>query len=250
MKRLLWFLPLQIMLMSVSFAQARDTIHVALTSVQPPFVFNDELHSGLIRDLVTELNRAQERFNFVLKLYPPSRIMKDHFKQHIDLIAFNHLKWGWEQQGGKGSVVLTNGKDVFLSVQHNAPEHTKKHTIAVVRGFHYKFFGYDPSKFEDNPLIFSLENEPSVVKFLAYGRAEKGIVSESYLNWIALSKPELFERITVLETDHSYTRRFIVMPRSLISVQELNELLFELKSNGLLERIFSRYGQPMPSLDP
>lgn len=250
MKRLIKLILLHSLLLNSLIVSAKESVQVALTSVQPPFVFDDGFNSGLIRDLITEMNRAQDKFEFVLDLYPPSRIVKDHERLHVDLIAFNDLQWGWESQGGKGSLSLTHGRDVFFKFTDVVSTNSKKReTIAAVRGFHYKFAGFNLSNLERNPLVSLLENEPRVIEFLSYGRADKGVSSEAYLSWLALSKPRLFERITMLEVDHTYTRRFIAMPDSVISIEELNKLLMELDSTGLLKRIFSRYGQPPPSLD-
>lgn len=45
------------------------------------------------------------------------QLVKDQERLRIDLVAFNDLKWGWDKQGGKGSLSLSHGKDTFLSFQ-------------------------------------------------------------------------------------------------------------------------------------
>jgi hypothetical protein len=191
----------------------------------------------------------QERYEFVLNMYPPSRIVKYHNELKVDLVAFNDLKWGWDKQGGKGSLSLTNGKDIFFTFDKNGVAPNKEElTIAAVRGFHYRFANFDPSNLEKNTQIHSLEDETNVVEFMSYMRADKGIASKAYLDWLSVSKPEVYKRITLLEEDHRYTRRFIAMPNSVISIKEVNNILLDLNKTGLLKLIFARYGQAAPPL--
>jgi ABC-type amino acid transport substrate-binding protein len=241
-------IPVALLLFISVFASAKETVHVALTSIQPPFVFDDAINSGLIRDLITEMNRVQNEFEFELVLFPPSRAVKYFKTLDVDIIALNDIHWGWDKLGGIGSLSLTQGRDVFFSFKNNATKKRQESSIAAVRGFHYKFNDFDPAKLENNPLINLLKNEADVVTFMSYGRAEKGISSEAYLKWLALSKPELFNNITLLKEDHTYNRRFIVMPRSVVSLDTINNILLKLKANDLLDRIFSRYGQAPPPL--
>ena len=102
------------LLFSASIVKAQTTVNVALTSIQPPFVFDVPDHGGLAKDVFFAMNRVQNDFYFDAKLYPPSRAVLFQKEEGIDLVAFNDVLWGWKKLGGLPSLSLTNGSDVFL----------------------------------------------------------------------------------------------------------------------------------------
>lgn len=229
---------------------AKETVQVALTSIQPPFVFDNKELKGLVNDVFTELNRAQERYHFELALYPPSRLRQYFDSMQVHIIAFNDENWGWKPLGGQGSLPLTRGKDLFFQLAEPHKEANDRLVdIAAVRGFHYRFANFDPSYLEHNEEIAVLENEAAVVKFVSYGRAKRGISSEAYLNWLSLSQPHVYDRLQILNADHRYQRKLVVMPASPVSVEEIDDYLRTLSKSGLLNKIFDRYGQLPPPLE-
>ncbi|MET0013148.1 MAG: hypothetical protein ABW085_05780 [Sedimenticola sp.] len=243
--RILMFISLSVLLNVCAIADSRQKVSVALTSIQPPFVIDEASRHGLAYDVVDALNRHQGLYEFQAKLIPAKRLLSDHDALGEHVVAFNDELWGWKQRGGAGSLTLTDGKDVFFSLN----ETSTKDTIAAVRGFHYAFSGFDPEKLSRMPNVTVVNDEPTVLEMVIQKRTDRGITSLAFLKWISVSSPELYSRLRIdPEEDHTYNRQFIVFPYSPVSVGIINRYLTEMKEEGILPRIYKTYGLESPPL--
>ncbi len=227
-------------------AYSEQTIFVALTSVQPPFIIDEKKEHGLTFDLLNAINELQDDYRFVGKFYPIKQLFANYEKHNVHLVALGDLKWGWSELNAVGSLSLTNGKDVFFSLKSNATDEKNK-GIAAVRGFHYAFANFDPVELSQLPNISLVNDEPTVVKMVLRGRVGRGISSEAYLKWLSVSNPKLSAKLKIEpKEDHNYNRQFIVLPNSLISVEEINNIVFSPSAREALRRVFAKYGLPFP----
>lgn len=224
-------------------------INVGLTSVQPPFVINPDTEQGLVYDFIDFLNRKQDKYHFSARLIPVKRFLATDKYTPADLIAFSNVSWGWTKRGGIGSLTLTEGRDLFFSLTKN--EHPEnKGTLAAVTGFHYAFANYSSKNLPKMDNVRLVKNELAVLRLVEHGRTEKGITSESLLNWISVSEPERYKQFKIdPKEDHRYNRQFITLPSSPISINELNQLLLECKGPQM-NKLFARYGLQPPPLKP
>jgi len=231
-------------------------ITVGLTSIQPPFVINSEKQQGLAYAFADFLNKKQKKFIFNPRMVPVKRLLKTEKGPEINIIAFNDVDWGWKKRGGKGSLPLTYGSDLFVrhtkqmpasNLQDSSPA-TEKATIAAVRGFHYAFAGFKASNLEQMDNVRLTKDELAVLRLVEHGRTDTGILSKSLLDWLSKISPDRFRLLEVNpEPDHTYERQLIVLPSSPISVDELNALLLQLRGPEM-NQVFSEFGLTPPPL--
>lgn len=245
LRRLLTTLSLSTLLVTTA-ANATQLVNVGLTSIQPPFVVNPETKQGLVYDFLEFLNKKQDKYHFSARLVPVKRLLSTDKYSTPDMIAFNNVEWGWVKRGGIGSLTLTDGRDLFFSLTDNIhPEN--KGTLAAVTGFHYAFADYQSKNLPKLDYVRLVKNEQAVIRLVEHGRTEKGIISESLLNWISVSEPERYQKFKIdPKEDHSYNRQFITLPSSPIDVEEFNQLLLKCKGPQM-DELFALYGlQPPP----
>lgn len=228
---------------------AKQLVNVGLTSIQPPFVINPETEHGLAYDFVEFLNRKQDKYHFSARLVPVKRLLVTDKYSTPDMIAFNNVGWGWTKRGGIGSLTLTEGRDLFFSLTENE-HHENKGTLAAVTGFHYAFANYSSKNLPKMDNVRLVKNELAVLRLVEHGRTERGITSESLLNWISVSEPERYKQFKIdPEEDHSYNRQFIILPSSPLTIDEFNDLLLTLKGPQM-NKLFTSYGLKPPPLKP
>jgi len=227
-------------------AYSLETVKIAVTSIQPPFVINPEERIGLAYDLIDVLNGFQSDFQFVEVFCPPRRLLMEARKNRVELIAFNNIKWGWYKNNAVGSLSLTTGKDLFYSLKGQR-NNNRADSIAAVRGFQYTFTQSDPRPLSTKAEVTLVNDEPSGLQMVVRRRTKTAIASEAFLNWIERSAPDVFERLSINPVpDQEYERHIVVFPNSPISVERLNKLLTRPIIVSALERIFANYGLPAP----
>jgi ABC-type amino acid transport substrate-binding protein len=227
---------------------ARTIVNVGLTSIQPPLVFSGSEERGLIYDVLAALNDHQDDFTFTPSLVPAKRLLANHQTDDFHLIAYNDVLWGWAQRGGKPSVNLTNGKDLFFQLKGTNQTNGITAQIGAVMGFHYAFSNFDAEKLGSMPNVSLVSDESGVLKLVEYGRVDKGIASETFLNWVSVSEPEVYAKLQIFaeQPDHTYNRQFVVFPYAPITVEQLNIYLRGLKASGVLGEIYAKYGIEIP----
>lgn len=225
---------------------AKEAITVALTSIQPPFVVSASAKQGLAYEVIDTLNKAQNSYEFKAIIYPTKRLLREYESMSVDLVLFNDVDWGWANHGAKGSLPLTLGRDVFISLekQKGSPE---EGSVSAVRGFHYEFANYDPERLASMKRVSLVNHEPDIIKMILYQRTEWGVISETFLKWYATQDPENYRKIVIYpKEDHNYQRQIVVLNNSKISLQQINELLRSDEVSARLKEVFVSYGLSGP----
>ncbi|MBO6826291.1 MAG: hypothetical protein JJ879_08820 [Sneathiella sp.] len=238
---------LAICLLYPQLVMAKTPVNVGLTSVMPPFVINDQQKHGLVYDLVDALNDLQSDYYFSTTLYPTKRLRAIYEDSRTHMVAFVDVRWGWEERGGKGSIPLTNGKDLFVKLREEREEEDGG-TLAAVRGFHYAFADYSAEKLATNPNVTLVRDEESVLQLVLRERVSKGIVSAALLSWYSVHRPESHQRLLIDHDnpDHTYTRQFVVLPHSPVNLDVMNGYFKRLYGSGELQNLFAKYGLQLP----
>ncbi|WP_420549139.1 ABC transporter substrate-binding protein [Curvivirga sp.] len=222
-------------------------VNVALTSKQPPLVIDTREPTGLVYDVLKAMNEHQDEFHFVPRLIPAKRIFSTYQNGDIGVIAYNDLSWGWSQRGGVGSVAMTAGEDLFFSLKKEYLGTQPVKEIGAVLGFNYAFAGFDSNKTAHMDNVYLVKDEESVFRLVVNKRVQQGIVSRSFLDWMSVSNPVWYTKININPTpDHSYTRRFIVLEKSPISVDQIDSIIDDLKRQGVIQNIYANYGINFP----
>ncbi len=236
------------LLLMTSVIQGKIVVNVGINTIQPPLIIDDSNKVGLTYDVIALINTIQDKYLLKTKMYPVRRLLIDYQTNDVHVIAFNNTNWGWKERGGKGGLTLIEGRDLFFSLNDNRVLDGKELTIGAVHGFHYAFAKLDQDELLNMKNVTVTDNEDGVLKLVLNKRVDKGIVSESYLNWLAISKPELFKRIEIDydNPDNSYIRQFVTLPNSPISIEELNHFVEELLKDGSLQSVYKKYGMTFP----
>jgi hypothetical protein len=240
---------MMIILFFASGAFAQTTVNVGITSIQPPLVIDELQERGLVYDVVRALNTHQSDYNFQAYHYPAKRLLVSYQDENVHVVAYNDVKWGWLERDGQATVNLTNGRDLFFSLKESPYDTARVDEIGAVRGFHYAFADFDSAKLSQMPNVALVKNEDSVLRLVEYGRVAKGIVSETFLEWISYSEPDLYQKLDIDRDnpDDTYHRQLVVFPYSPISVTELNSLIAGLIETGELQSIYAKYGLKVPA---
>ncbi len=228
--------------LSLSIASAQQVIRVVLTSNQAPFVIDPATREGLAFDVLNILNESQTSFQFEESLIPVKRLFYANNYKQYDLVLFNDVNWGWAELGAKGSTALTNGRDVFISLE-SANMDPLVGSIAAVRGYHYRFANYNPDHLSKMQRVTLVNSEADILKMVLSKRTQWGVISESYLNWFGIRSAHERKRLRVLpKEDHRYQRQFVVFKHSKISVEQINALLASPMIEAKLKNAFRNYG--------
>ncbi len=229
-------------------ASGQTVVNVALPTGQPPMVIEKSAKRGLVFDVVDALNSMQGEFRFQVDDYPAERLMVSYDEMDVHIIAYSDAKWGWGDRGARPSLNLTNGRDLFFTLGGYERDPSVTEEIAAVRGFHYAFANYDSDLLSQMPNVTLVSDEESVLRLVENKRVDKGIVSEAFLQWIALSKPEVYARLKIDfdRPDHSYNRQILVLPNSPVSVDQINDLIWKMIASGRLQSLYARYGLHVP----
>ncbi len=229
-------------------AHSLETVKIAVTSVQHPFVISPNERKGLAYDLIDVLNGFQSDFQFTDVFCPPRRLLVEARKQTVDLIAFNNVDWGWRSINAIGSRNLTKDKDLFYSLKGQRNDN-RSDSIAAVRGYHYKFSDNDPNSLFAKAEVTLVNDEPSGLQMVMRRRTKTSIASEAFLYWVKTSAPDVYERLSINPVpDREYERHIVIFPHSPISAERLNKLLTRPVIVNALKRVFADYGLPPPLL--
>ncbi|CAM3478325.1 hypothetical protein [Thalassospira profundimaris] len=232
-----------------SAAIGQTVVKVGITSIQPPLVIDAVEKRGLVYDVVAALNELQSDYQFKAYHYPAKRLLVSYRDEDVHLVAYNDVKWGWLERDGVGSVDMIDGRDLFFTLRGYQPPTQRPEQIGAVRGFHYAFADFDSAKLSQMPNVSLVNNEDGVLRLVEHGRVDKGIVSETFLEWIAVSEPDVYQALEIdrEHPDDTYHRQFVAFPYSPISVTEFNRLVMQLTETGDLQEIYARYGLTVPA---
>ena len=234
-----------LLLLTAGPVSAGKIVDIGINAAQPPFSFQTDHQEGLIFDIVNALNSYQDTYTFRTNVYPTQRILRSPERLQMHIVAFNDENWGWSQRGGKGSLTLTDGMDVFVALKDNS----ERETIGAVQGYHYAFADYDPEKLAAMKNVTAVKNEEAVLELILRQRVDRGVISLAFLRWIKVLRPDDYAKLEIVDKpDHIYNRQFILFSWSSIDIDALNDLLVQMKEDGILKSVFAKYGLPAPPL--
>ncbi|WCL55173.1 hypothetical protein [Gimibacter soli] len=207
---------------------------------------------GLTPDLVAFLNEAQATYRFEFLVIPAQRRYRMMETGKVDVLFFEMPRWGWAESGVavEATPVLMNDAEIFVARREQASnpgffETIAHHRIAAVRGFHYRFAGFEAdsatltSKFD----LQLVDSQPAVMRLVEGGMAEVGIVARSFLIGEMLQRPALLNAILVSpEVDQIFRLPALTRKDGPISAEALTALLQQLHDDGRLPHFFATRG--------
>ena len=220
-------------------------------SDKPPILINGG-KAGLCIDIVEALNQIQNQYNFKFVTYPAKRLyLYFDNPNKFDMLIFYNLNWvGKFAPLFAESVPLTYSREVLISLQKKGRtqqffEQIGKVPTVGVRGFHYAFvdFVLDEDILANKYKMTLVKDELTVIDMIVKQRAEIGLVEDNTLAYYRVSQQ--LEKNTFLvsnKPDSELDTSFLLRKTSPISSIQMNSYLQQLKDQGLLAKIYAKYG--------
>ena len=220
--------------------------------VFPPFLeaTSDGEWRGITVRLLAELNSLQSEYRF--ELYPTSaaRRYADLEAGRYQLMFFENPDWGWPEgtlDSLRGAVM---GREVFIARaapgrdQSYFADHAGKR-IALFSGYHYAFADFVTNKAylrSRHNAIFT-QSQESNVQMVLRGRAELAVVTDTWLQAYLQHYPDYRDQLLVSEQPDQLYQHYLVVKRgSTPDLATMQQLLGQLKAEGILEQILVEHG--------
>lgn len=244
-----------LVLLALSCFAAQSAVAAQLVKVGaynfPPYVLKAESEQpqGLLPDLLALLNQRQSDYHFELVPTSVTRRYRDFASGRIDLVLFESVAWGWQNIPLSNLDLQVEDAEVYVAKAEPGRtqdyfEQIKGKRLALYSGYHYGFanFNADPEYLarEFNALLnYSHESNLLMVQ---RGRADITIVARSYLHSFERLFPEQRAQLLVSnKTDQIYHHEALLRPQAPIDSATLGALLQQLRSDGLLSKLYAQY---------
>lgn len=217
----------------------------------PPYVFKPEQAqpTGLLDELVAALNQAQTDYRFVMVPTAVKRRFRDLEQQRIDLAIFENPGWGWQDVAHVALDMGLEDSEVFVARAEPGRDQgyfdsLKGKRLALYHGYHYAFASFNP---EPNHLIKTFNatlthSHESNLLMVLHQRAEIALVTRSYIGDFLERNRQYAGQLLISErADQRYRHHVLLRPQAPITPEQFMALYEPLRSNGQLEKIFSRY---------
>lgn len=225
---------------------------------QKPPLFFENGTKGLVLDLVEALNRIQKEFSFQLKTYPSQRLTLYAAQgDKIHIIMFSNLKWiGEAARNFKPSVRLMSSRDIYFSLKDEGRnqdffDNVGKIATVGVQGYHYFYSGFvnDGIYLKNIYNTTLVKDELTVIQMILLGRGQIGIAENSSLEYFRGLNPDGYSRLLLsTQPDNVFDRVLLVNNDAPVSVEQMNNFIRTMKTQGVLDRMYSKYGLSSPSL--
>lgn len=231
-------------------AVAGQDVHIGAAHF-PPYVVKPEQEdaSGLLPQLIEALNGAQQDYRFVMVPTAISRRFRDFQQGRIDLALFENPGWGWDGIDGARIDMGLEDAEIYVARARDDRdeayfEELKSKRLALYSGYHYGFanFNSDPAYLAQEFNAISTYSHDSNLMMVMRDRVDVALVTRSYFGAYLEAHPEQREHfLPSRRVDQKYRHFALLRPRAPIDEKAFAALLDQLRDNGELERIFSRY---------
>jgi len=217
----------------------------------PPYTVRPEngADTGLLPQLVEDLNRLQTDYQFVLVPTSIPRRFNDFKQGRVDMAIFENPDWGWQEV--PHTAVDMGLEDAEIFVTQRQPDRQQSYfadlrgkRLALFSGYHYAFaeFNADPKYLAGQFNATLTYSHDSNLLMVLRGRADIALVTRSYLNDYILRNPEVGPQLLVSERiDQLYHHYALIRPQAPITSEAFAQLLQQLRDNGQLLKIFKPY---------
>mgnify|MGYP001120649023 CR=1 FL=1 len=219
----------------------------------PPFVIlKNNVPSGMALDLIAVLNQSQQDYHFKFKLTSAKRRYLDFSKKKYDLIFFESIIWGWQEEPIEPTKVILNGGEVFIAKAVPGRDKTffstfKGKTILGITGYHYQFANLVTDKdYLSKYFNMRLGNnhEDNIKNVVSRDKPTIAIVTKSYLNLFLNENPKFRDKLLVSDKfDQIYRHTILVRKDNHPTVTEMNNLIDTLRKKGRLDDVWKKYGK-------
>ncbi len=233
-------------------AHARDPVIVKVGGYAfPPFVdVSTNGTTGITMDLIRELNTFQKKYRFEFFLTSPKRRYHAFEKGYFDLMFFENIFWGWKGKPVNFSKVFLTGGEVYITKSSPGKDQRYFDSLegkskAGILGYHYGFANFNATPeilnqtyqmrlYTDHKLMFGK---------VITGQVDIAVVTASYLSYYLKQVPYHASKLLISKTyDQRYRHTVLVRKGTTPGVHQVNQLLDDMKKNGILKKIWEKYG--------
>lgn len=215
----------------------------------PPFVDKTAGSASLTLDLIAALNAFQKKYVFEFVNTSSKRRFINFDEKRYDLVFFEAIDWGWQGREVAASDVIMQGGTVYIT---SAGKHKdqryfddfKGKSIWGILGYHYGFasFNADYEFLRKTYNAHMTTSQDGLIEAAITGRADISVVVKEYLQIYLLKHPQAQKKLLIskkFDAVNSYT----ILVRKGISpdVAELNNILADMESAGILKRLWGKY---------
>ncbi|MGB0682601.1 MAG: substrate-binding periplasmic protein [Magnetovibrionaceae bacterium] len=243
---------LVLLAMQAAPTSAEQVVRVGAYSF-PPFAEQEEGQLGGITPALLEtLNGFQDTYRFELVATSPNRRYRDFMDGRFDLMFFESPAWGWQAKGlpVETSEEFLKGGEVYITRAVDGRDQgyfddlTGK-KVAGILGYHYGYadFKSDPDLLRSEKGMILVIDAEAIINLVRQGRADLGIVTQSYLQrHLNLFPDQAGELLVSDRLDQAYSHRVLVRKGARPSAHEMTDLLGRMQSEGVLSRFLEEQG--------
>jgi len=226
----------------------------------PPYTVRPEtgIDTGLLPQLVEDLNQIQAQYHFVLVPTSIPRRFRDFQDGRIDLAIFENPEWGWGKIEHTSVDMGLEDAEIFVTKRGEHRDQTyfadlSGKSLALFSGYHYAFadFNADPeylSKHFNATLTYSHDSNLMMV---LRDRADIALVTRSYLYDYLKRNPGVAKDLLISDRiDQVYHHFALLRPKAPITGEQFSQLLQTLRDNGEMLQVFDPYRiavRPLPA---
>ncbi len=205
--------------------------------------------TGLVADVVTELNRAQDRFDFQFVATTAAGRYQDFREGRFDAVLFEMPEWGWVDRGIAIEASEPLASDAEVYVARAAPGNDERYfdrlgtrRIAAILGYNYGFAGFDndPAELRGRFDIELVDDHAATIDLVLSGGVDVGVVTRSYLRRHLSEHPGERDRLLISQRlDQIYALRVVARPGAVPSADEIAAML---DREAILGPLLARHG--------
>ncbi len=218
--------------------------------VFPPFVDTEEGATSLTLELIAAMNAFQKKYVFEFVSTSSKRRFVDFDAKKYDLIFFESMEWGWEGRWVEASNVIMRGGAVYITRADKGKDQRyfdnfKGKSIWGILGYHYGFanFNSDESFLKQRFNAKMITSQEGLIEAAVKGRADISVVVREYLQIYLTKHPEVRSKILISKKFDAVNLYTILVRQGIKpDVAEINKLLSDMESAGVLKKLWGKYG--------
>jgi polar amino acid transport system substrate-binding protein len=215
----------------------------------PPFVDRTPGGTSLTLELIAALNAFQKKYTFVFVDTSSKRRFIYFDEKKYDLIFFEAIDWGWQGRDVEATDVILQGGAVYITRADKNKDQSyfddfKGKSIWGILGYHYGFanFNADYDYLKKTFNAHMITSHEGLIAAAANGRADISVVVKEYLQVYLAKHPEVQKKILISKKFDAVNAYTILVRKGIHpDAAELNKLLAEMESAGILKKLWGKY---------
>jgi polar amino acid transport system substrate-binding protein len=216
----------------------------------PPYVFISDKTTGITAQMITAMNKFQQKYEFIVVPTTARRRYSDFEKKKFDMMIFESKNWGWKEYPVVVSQAFVTGAEVYVTqAKANRGQEffsdLKNKAMIGVLGYHYQFAGFNAEQkyLENNFNLLQTDSQKKSLELILNDRGEITVLSKEYLNYHFSLSPEDKSKLLISnKLDQLYQHTILLRKNSTPSISYINQLLEQMRHKGTLKPLWKKYG--------